>query len=95
MPFDMNRIDQAAGRIRQRIGSGEIAAACCMSAAATPVTESWEAARELAEGACLSATQRQMLLQALNPIIRKQAETGRLDDFDLIYERILQLVAVA
>lgn len=95
MPFEMYLIDQAAGQIRQRLANGEIVEACCMSAMTTPVTESWEAARELAENADLSTRQQKILLQVLSPLVRKQLETTGFDDFDLIYERILQLVAVS
>jgi len=66
-----------------------------MSAMTTPVTESWEAARELAENADLSTGQQKILLQGLSPLVRKQLEAAGFDDFDLIYERILQLVAVS
>ncbi len=95
MPFDIKLIDQAAEQIQQRLASGEIVEACCMSAMTTPVTESWEAARELAENASLSTGQQQVLLQGLSPLVRKQLEATGFDDFDLIYERILQLIAVS
>ena len=92
MSFDLNIINQAAEKIRQQPGTGEIGEACCMSGRASPVTESWDAAQELEEKANLSDAQQQTILKALNPGIRKQMESTGFDDFDLIYERLLQLV---
>ncbi len=92
MYFDLNQINQAAEQIQQQLRTGEIGEVCCMSGMASPVTESWEAAQELAEKADLSAAQQQTILKALNPVIRKQMEFTGFDDFDLIYEWLLQLV---
>jgi len=94
MSFDLNLINQVAEQIQQQLGAGEIGEFCCMSGRASPITESWEAALKLAEKENLSATQQQTILKVLDPVIRKQMESSGFDDFDLIYERLLQLVLV-
>ena len=78
--FDSGLIDLAAGTIRQRIKTGEL-------------SEAWEIAQELAAGSHLSSEQQQNILRSLDPAIQKQLYTGELDDFDLIYEQLLQLIS--
>jgi len=92
MSFDLNLIIQAAEQITQKIKTGEITEACCMSATSSPVTEAWDLAKQLADNTHLSTTQQQIILKNLNPVSRKQLESSGFDDFDLIYEQILQLV---
>ena len=93
MTFDLSLIDQAARSIRQRIETGELSEACCMSSVATPITEAWDSAQQLAENSPLSSEQQQALLLSLTPAIQKQLAASRTDDFDLIYERLLQLIS--
>jgi len=85
-------IDKAAEKIKWQINSGEIVEACGMTAAATPVTESWEIAQELAENNSLTHEQQHSILNALEPAIQQQLKAMSFDDFDLIYGRLLQLV---
>ncbi|MBE9559391.1 MAG: hypothetical protein IMF15_01315 [Proteobacteria bacterium] len=94
MTFDLSLIDQAARTIRQRIKTGELSEACCMSSVATPVTEAWDMAQELAADSPLSSEQQQNILKFLNPVIKKQLDSGEPGDFDLIYERLLQLISL-
>ncbi len=93
MPDNLTRIDKAAETILDKLANGEIFQACSMSAMATPVTESWEIAEELAKTIQLSDTQQKSLLMALPPVVQKQLQATGFDDFDLIYERLLQRVA--
>ncbi len=72
--------------------SGKIVASCSVSFLGTPITESWDAAQELAKNSCLSTEQQQIILKTLDASVRKQIESAKFDDFDLIYERLLQLV---
>ncbi|VAW54975.1 hypothetical protein MNBD_GAMMA06-218 [hydrothermal vent metagenome] len=90
---DLNIINQAAKKIMRQVASGDISEACCMSAAATPVTESWDVAKVLTAKIQLTAAQQQTLLKKLKPEIQQQLESTGFDDFDLIYERLLQLVS--
>ena len=94
MAFDLTLIYQASEKMLQQKRAGEIVEACCMAAMNTAVTESWEVAGELAEKARLSDEQQQTLLQALSPVVQKQLLSTGFDDFDLIYERLLQLVLI-
>ena len=89
---DIDFIQEAAVKIKRQIKSGEIAEACCMTAAPTPVTESWEVAQEWTVNNSLTFEQQHALLSLLKPEVKYQLETSGFDDFDLIYERLLQLV---
>jgi len=89
---DLKPIRQAAEKIQQQLGNGEISEIYCMTALATPVTESWDAALQLADDLPLSPDQQRTLLSSLTPTIQKQLKTTGFDNFDLIYERLLQLV---
>jgi hypothetical protein len=94
MAFNIDLINQAAEKIKRQIETGEISEACCMASIATPVTEAWEIAQELAEQSQLSQEQQHTILSFLNPDIQKLLISSSYDDFDLIYERLLQLISL-
>jgi Spy/CpxP family protein refolding chaperone len=93
MTFDLSKIDLAAIQIQQKLEAGELSLGCAMSTIASPVIEAWDLAHEMAEGVVLTDQQRQKLLNLLDQQIRQQMETTRYDDFDLIFERLVQLVS--
>jgi mannose-6-phosphate isomerase class I len=93
MSFELKAIDAAAEAILLKIKNGELGEACCMSAVNSPIAESWEIAGQLAENTVLSKSQQERILDALNPQIREHLKSTGFDDFDLIYERLLQLIA--
>ncbi len=90
--MNLDFIDQAAEKIQQQLRTGEVFEACCMSAVSTPVTESWEVTQELVKENSLTSVQQQVLLRVLSTKIQQQLNVTGFDDFDLIYERLLQLV---
>lgn len=91
MSFNLAQIEKQAEKIRLKIRSGELIDGCCMSAVQTPVREAWEIAQELTENETLSDVQKQKLFSKLDRDIQSQLESAGYDDFDLIYERLLQL----
>jgi len=92
MSFNLNAINTAAETILLKINKGELTEACCMSAVNSPTTEAWEIAGQLTENVALSKSQQESILEALNPQIREHLKSTGFDDFDLIYERLLQLI---
>jgi len=93
MSFKLKTIDAAAETILLKIKNGEPGEACCMSAVNSPITDSWEIAGQLVENTVLSKSQQKSILDALNPQIREHLKSTGFDDFDLIYERLLQLIS--
>lgn len=91
MSFNLALIEKKAEKIRQMLKSGKLIDGCCMSAAQTPVREAWEIAQELTENETLSDVLKQKLFSNLDEEIQSQLETAGYDDFDLVYERLLQL----
>jgi len=93
MSFDLNHIEDAAKRILSRLASGELQDACCMSAASTPVKEAWDAAEAIVEEyESLTEGQQQMIFSQLSDATQAQLIRSGYDDFDLVYERLLQLI---
>jgi len=94
MSFNLKVIDAAAETVLLKIKNGELGEACCMSAVNSPTTEAWELAGQLAEKTALSKSQQESILEALNPQIQEHLKSTGFDDFDLIYERLLQLISL-
>lgn len=93
MKFDLSKIDLAAKQVQQKLESGELSLGCPMSTIASPVIEAWDLAHELAEGVVLTDRQRRQILNLLDRQIRQHMDRTRYDDFDLIYERLVQLIS--
>jgi hypothetical protein len=93
MSFELTSIDLAAEQIAAKLKSGELTEGCSMAILFSPVTEAWDKAQALATTAELSAEQQQHLLACLDQQTRQHFEATRYEDFDLIYERLLQLVS--
>lgn len=88
----LSQIDKEAKAIKQKVKTGELIEGCCMSSIHTPTVEAWCIAEELTENATLSDVQQQKLFSKLDNNIQMQLETTGYDDFDLVYERLLQLI---
>ena len=91
MSFNLAQIEKEAEKIQLKLKSGELVDGCCMSPVQTPTKEAWEIAQELTENDTLSFVQRRELFSMLNKDIQSQLESSGYDDFDLVYERLLQL----
>ena len=63
-----------------------------MSALQTPTMEAWEIVQQLTESGTLSPQCKQELFSKLDKDVQSQLEATKYDDFDLIYERLLQLI---
>jgi len=85
-------IHSAAQDILLRVESGELEDGCCMAAASTPVREAWEAAEALVEKGALTGSQKANILLSLDDHTRRTLKLSNADDFDLIYEKLLQLI---
>lgn len=92
MSFNLAQIEKQADKIRQMLKSGELVDGCCMSAVQTPAKEAWERAGELIENETLSYNQKQELFSILGQDIQSQLVSDDYDDFDLVYERLLQII---
>ena len=64
-----------------------------MSGMSSPVTEAWDKAHELSETYNLSCEQKKNMFKELDSSVRLQFEQTGYDDFDVIYELLLQLVS--
>jgi len=92
MSFTSSYIEKEAEKILQKIRSGELIDGCCMSAAQTPTTEAWEIAINLSDNSALSSIQKTEIFSKLDKDVQSQLEATNYDDFDLVYERLLQLI---
>ena len=93
MTYTVLDIEKEADKILLMMQSGELVEGCSMSALQTPATEAWETATRLSENCTLSSDQKNELILNLDKDVRTQLETTNYDDFDLIYARLLQLIA--
>jgi hypothetical protein len=93
--LDVGDIDKAAEDILSRLESGELVDGCCMGAAPSPVTEAWDAAETLVDAGLLCGHNRQEILYCLSQETRRELESSSFDDFDRVYQRILQLIGRA
>ena len=91
MSLNSEQIEQAAAQIIQKLESGELNQGCCMASMHTPVTEAWGLAVELTNNDSLMAAQKQALFSHLDKSVQLQLENSGYDDFDLLYERLIQL----
>jgi len=85
-------IEKEAHKILLMINSGELRSGCCMSAIQTPITEVWEKAQDLTEKGSLLAIEKNEIFSKLNKTTQAHLEFTGYDDFDLVYERLLQLI---
>ena len=92
MSFNLAQIEKEAESIRQMLKSGELVDGCCMSAVQTPAKEAWERAGELTENETLTDNHKHKLFSILEQDIQSQLEIAGYDDFDLVYERLLQII---
>ncbi len=92
MNFCLAEIDNEAENIIQKIRSGKLIEGCSMSAIQTPTIEAWEVAQELASKSTLSSKDKQDIYSKLPKEVRLQLAATKYDSFDLIYERLLQLI---
>ena len=91
MSLSLEQIEQAAEQIIQKFESGEIKEGCCMASIQTPVTEAWELAGQLTENDSLLDAQKQELFSQLDKSVQLQLKSSDCDDFDLVYESLIQL----
>jgi hypothetical protein len=91
MNISITDIDKEAEKIIHKIKSGELIDGCSMSAIQTPTTEAWERAQELTDSGALSPISAKEILSKLDEHVQSQL-VPNYDDFDLIYERLLQLI---
>lgn len=91
MSLSLEQIERAAQQIIQKLETGELSEGCCMASIQTPVTEAWELAGALTENEFLPETQKQTLFSQLDKSVQSQLTSSGYDDFDLVYERLLQL----
>ena len=92
MQLTLKTIDQAAVTIQVKINSGELVAGCGMSAVQTPTREAWDVAEDITAQGKLSEADQKTILSRLNKKTRLQLEDTKYDDFDLIYEFLLQQI---
>ena len=91
MSLSLEQIEQAAEQIIKKLESGELKEGCCMASIQTPVTEAWELAGQLTENDGLLDVQKQELFSQLDKSVQLQLKSSGYDDFDLVYERLIQL----
>jgi hypothetical protein len=92
MSIIVSDIEKEAKMILQKIKSGELIDTCGMSAMPTPTTEAWEVAAELSNDNALSPDQKTEIFSRLGQDVQAQLDSANYDDFDLIYEYLLQLI---
>jgi hypothetical protein len=92
MNYCLTNINKEADKIIQKIKSGELMEGCCMSTIQTATTEAWEVAQALAEIDPLSSSDKEDVFSKLDKDVQSQLITTNYDSFDLIYERLLQLI---
>ena len=92
MNISLSNIEKEAEKIICKIQEGKLIDGCCMSAVQTPTMEAWEIAQQLAESGTLPSQCKQELFSKLDKDVQSQLEATKYDDFDLIYERLLQLI---
>ncbi|HHJ35033.1 MAG TPA: hypothetical protein ENJ87_04640 [Gammaproteobacteria bacterium] len=92
MELTLEQIDKEADRIKEKCQSGELMDGCSMSAIQTPAREAWDVAHELIENNMMTALQRKEVFSSLDKNIRSQLDDYRYNNFDLVYERLLQLI---
>lgn len=92
MSSTISVIENEAQKIILKIKSGELIDGCSMSAIQTPTIEAWEVATNICEIIELTSMQKTAIFSKLGREVRSQLGNARYDDFDLIYERLLQLI---
>jgi hypothetical protein len=92
MSFTTSDIEKEAEKIVQKIRFDEHPDGCCMSAAETSTTETWEIATLISDNNALSAIQKMEIFSKLDKEVQAQLAATDYDDFDLVYERLLQLI---
>ena len=91
MALDLIQIEQEAELIRQKIELGELVEGCCMAGVQTPVLEAWDIAQVLTENDVLFPAQKKEVFLKLAANVQQQLEATGYDDFDVVYEWLLQL----
>ena len=91
MALSLIQIEKEADQIRQKIESGELVEGCCMAGAQTPVLEAWGIAQVLTENNVLFPAQKKEIFLKLAANVQQQLEATDYDDFDVVYEWLLQL----
>ncbi|AFP32704.1 hypothetical protein [Marinobacter sp. BSs20148] len=92
MNLTISDIEKEAKDILHKITSGELIDGCSMSAVETPTTETWEIATNLSEKRKISTIQKIELFSKLDKDVQSQLKVSGYDDFDLVYEYLLQLI---
>lgn len=92
MNLCLTDIENEAENIILKIKTGELIDGCSMSAIQTPTMEAWGIAQELAEKSTLSSKDKQDIFSKLAKDVQSQLAATKYDSFDLIYERLLQLI---
>jgi len=92
MSLTVDDIEKEAKKILQKIKSGELIDGCSMSAVQTPTVEAWEIATNLSENGALSSIHKMEVFSKLDRDVQSQLEATGYDDFDLVYEYLLQLI---
>ncbi len=92
MQINIKVLNQQATNILAMINSGELQDSCSMSAVQTPVKEAWCIAEDLTEQGELSTTDKDEIYSLLDNETRQQLKAIEYDDFDLVYEYLLQKI---
>ena len=92
MSLTISDIEKEAKDILYKINSGELIDGCSMSAVETPTTEAWEIATKFSEKRKISSIQKIELFSKLDKDVQSQLKVSGYDDFDLVYEYLLQLI---
>ena len=90
MMISLEAVSQELNRILQKIKSGELADGCCVSTIQSPVKEAWEVTESITSRGSLHEKARESLFNLLNDKSRELFQATGYDDFDLIYEYLLQ-----
>jgi len=86
----LSSLVQLAESLKQAQLAGELGCGCAMAATGSPITSAWSQAEDFLEQRKLSSAQQQQIYQWLAAPTQQMLTKTKIDDFDLVYEYLLQ-----